>query len=137
MIYELSSENLLQVIVLCDHLKLSTVSMHHLTFPACYTTYCNNTCDSMVFSDGSNGKESACNAGDSGFDPWLRKILWRREWQPIPVFLPEEFHGQRTLVSCSPWCYKELETTKQLTHPHTHTHTHVIVYRGIRVGNEL
>ena len=91
----------------------------------------------MVFSDGSNGKESACNAGDSGFDPWLRKILWRREWQPIPVFLPEEFHGQRTLVNCSPWCYKELETTKQLTHPHTHTHTHVIVYRGIRVGNEL
>ena len=66
--------------VLCDHLKLSTVSMHHLTFPACYTTYCNNTCDSMVFSDGSDGKEPACNAGDSGFDPWLRKILWRREW---------------------------------------------------------
>ena len=28
----------------------------------------------------------------------VRKIPWRREWQPIPVFLPGEFHGQRSLV---------------------------------------
>ena len=33
------------------------------------------------------------------FDPWVRKIPWRREWQPIPVFLPGEFHGQRSLVA--------------------------------------
>ena len=33
-----------------------------------------------------------------GFDPWVRKIPWRREWQPTPVFLPEESHGQRSLV---------------------------------------
>ena len=32
-----------------------------------------------------------------GFDPWVRKIPWRREWLPTPVFLPEEFHGQRSL----------------------------------------
>ena len=30
------------------------------------------------------------------FDPWVRKIPWRREWQPTPVFLPGEFHGQRS-----------------------------------------
>ena len=41
---------------------------------------------------GSDGKESACNAGDPGFDPWVGKIPWRRKWQPTPVFLPREFH---------------------------------------------
>ena len=33
-----------------------------------------------------------------GFDPWIGKIPWRREWQPIPVFLPGECHGQRSLA---------------------------------------
>ena len=32
------------------------------------------------------------------FDPWVRKIPWRREWLPTRVFLPGEFHGQRTLA---------------------------------------
>ena len=33
-----------------------------------------------------------------GFGPWVRKIPWRREWLPTPVFLPGEFHGQRSLA---------------------------------------
>ena len=33
-----------------------------------------------------------------GFDPWVGKIHWRREWQPTPVFLPGEFYGQRSLL---------------------------------------
>ena len=33
-----------------------------------------------------------------GFDPWVRKIPWRRKWQPTPVLLPGKFHGQRSLV---------------------------------------
>ena len=37
-----------------------------------------------------------------GFDPWLGKIPWRRAWQPTPVFLPGESHGQRNLVGYSP-----------------------------------
>ena len=37
-----------------------------------------------------------------GVDPWVRKILWRRKWQPTPVFLPGKFHGQRSLVGYSP-----------------------------------
>ena len=45
-----------------------------------------------------------------GFNPWHGKISWRREWQPTPVFLPGEFHGQR-----SPWGHKELDTTEWLT----------------------
>ena len=36
-------------------------------------------------------------------DPWVRKIPWRREWQPTAVFLPGESHGQRSLVGYSPW----------------------------------
>ena len=32
------------------------------------------------------------------FDPWVEKIPWRRAWQPTPIFLPEESHGQRNLV---------------------------------------
>ena len=37
------------------------------------------------------------------FDPWVGKISWRRKWQPTPVFLPGEFHWQRTLAGYTPW----------------------------------
>ena len=49
-------------------------------------------------------KDSAYNAKDTDrreLNPWVGKILWRREWQPIPVFLPGESHGQRSLVGYS------------------------------------
>ena len=42
---------------------------------------------------------------------WVRKISWRREWLPTPVFLPGESHGQRSLVGYSPWGCKELDMT--------------------------
>ena len=48
------------------------------------------------------------------FDPRVGTIAWRREWQPIPGFLPGEFHGQRSLVGYSPWGGKESHTTQQL-----------------------
>ena len=35
------------------------------------------------------------------FDPWVGKIPWSRKWQPTPVFLPGEFHGQRVLAGGS------------------------------------
>ena len=53
--------------------------------------------------------------GRPGFDPWVGKIPWRREWLPTPVLLPGEFHGQRTLAGYSPWGHKEWNTTDQLT----------------------
>ena len=55
-----------------------------------------------------------------GFDPktWVGKILWRREWQPTPLFLSGEFHGQRSLAGYSSWCCKGLEMTEWLTHTH-------------------
>ena len=45
------------------------------------------------FHSSSAGKESICNAGDPGFDPWVGKIPWRKAWLPIPVFWPGEVHG--------------------------------------------
>jgi len=58
-------------------------------------------------SSGLNGKESACDAGDPGSIPESVRFLWRREWQPIPVFLLGKFYGQRSLVGYSPWGCKE------------------------------
>ena len=54
-------------------------------------------------------------AQETGFDPWVRKILWRREWLPTPVFLPEKSHGQRILMGCSPCGCKESDMTEWLT----------------------
>ena len=52
-------------------------------------------CYAVYFPGGSGGTESACSAGGE-FDPWVRKIPLRREWQPTAVFLPRESHGQRS-----------------------------------------
>ena len=72
----------------------------------------------MGFHGGSDGKESACNAGDPGFDPWAEKILWRKEWLPTPVFFGE-FHGLKILVGYIPWGHKDKDTTEQPTPPFT------------------
>ena len=65
-------------------------------------------------------KEPACQCRRCkrpGFDPWVRKIPWRRAWQPTPLFLPGEFHGERNLVGYNPYGRKELDTTA-----YTHVH---------------
>ena len=49
-----------------------------------------------------------------GFDPSVRKIPWRQKWQPTPVFLPGESHGQRSLAGYSPWGCKESDMTEWL-----------------------
>ena len=61
-------------------------------------------------------KEPACQYRSKrcGFNPWVRKIPWRRAWQPTPVFLPGESRGQRSLVGYSPCCRKESDTTERL-----------------------
>ena len=55
---------------------------------------------------------------------WIRKILWRRKWQPTPVFLPGESHGQRSLAGCSLWGHKESDMTEPLS-------TFTAVARGV------
>ena len=55
-------------------------------------------------------KKLPANAGDrrDGLDPWVKKIPWRRAWQPTPVFLPGDSHGQRSLEEgYSPSGHKE------------------------------
>ena len=65
----------------------------------------------MDLAGGSDGKVSAYNVGRPGFKPWVKKIPWRRKWQPTAVFLPGKSHGQRSLVGYSPWGCKESDMT--------------------------
>ena len=66
-------------------------------------------------------KESTCQCRRCGFNPWVEKIPWRRNWQPkpTPVFLPGEFHGWRNVVGYNPWGCKRIGqyivTKQQLT----------------------
>ena len=69
------------------------------------------------FPGGTSGKEAPCQCGRHegyGLSAWVGRILWQRAWQPTPVFLPGESHGQRSLAGCSPWGRKESDTTEQL-----------------------
>ena len=57
-----------------------------------------------------SGKEPACKfwrQKTCRFDPWVRKIPLKKAGQSMPVFLPGESHGQRSLVDYSPWSRKE------------------------------
>ena len=50
---------------------------------------------------------------ETRFTPWIRKILWRRKWQPTPVFLlGNPMEGERSLVGCTPRSCKELGMTE-------------------------
>ena len=67
------------------------------------------------FPGGASGKEPAyqCRRPKRcGFEPWVGKIPWRRTWQPTPVFLLGESHGQGSLMGCGPQAHKELDTTE-------------------------
>ena len=51
---------------------------------------------------------------EMGVRSWVRKIPWRRAWQPTPVFLPGESHGQRSLLGYSVWGHRESDRTERL-----------------------
>ena len=74
----------------------------------------------LGFPGGASGKEPACQYRRPRFHPWVGRIPWRRRaWQSTPVFLPGEFHGQRSLVGYSPWSRKGwdiTEVTEYCTH---------------------
>ena len=53
-----------------------------------------------------------------GFDPWVRKLPWRRAWQSTPVLLPGETHGQRILGAM----VQRVEKRGKWLSTHTHTH---------------
>ena len=79
---------------------------------------------------GASGKEPTCQCRRCKrcrFDPWVRKIPWRRKWQPTPVFLSGKSHGQRSLVGRGLWDWKESDATEYTAHSacvHTHTRNH-------------
>ena len=89
-------------------------------------TYLVSTCRSMIpprvktvsalssISSGASGEERTCRCRRQELDPWARKVPWKRDWQPTPVLLPGEAHGQRSLAGYSPWGRKESDTTQQL-----------------------
>ena len=66
------------------------------------------------FPGSSEVKAFACNVGDPGLIPGWGRFPWRRKWQPTPVFLPGESHGQRSLMGFSPRGRKESDTTERL-----------------------
>ncbi|XP_060272455.1 phospholipid-transporting ATPase IK isoform X9 [Ovis aries] len=68
-----------------------------------FAFYSGFTAQEVVPCGGACGKESACQCGRDGFDPWVRKMLWRRKWQPTPVFLPGKSHGLRSLALYEGW----------------------------------
>ena len=68
----------------------------------------------LGFPGGAEVKSVCLQCGRSGFDPWVRRIPWRRKWQPTPVFLLGESHGWRSLVGYSPTGRKESDTTERL-----------------------
>ena len=62
-----------------------------------------------------NSKESTCQyrrRRRHWLDPWVRKIPWRRKWQPTPVFFSGKSHGQRSLAGYSPWGHKKSDMTE-------------------------
>ena len=68
-----------------------------------------------VFPGGANGKERVCQCRRHKrceFDPWIRKIPWRKAWQPTPVFFPGESQGWQSLVGCRLWGRTESDTTE-------------------------
>ena len=67
------------------------------------------------FRGGASGKEPACQCRRckrNGFNPWVKKVPWKRVWQPTPIFLLGESSGQSSLAGYSPWGCKELDMTE-------------------------
>ena len=88
---------------------------------------CQNQANTMI---NASGKEPACQGRRlkrHRIHPWVRKIPWRRKWQPTPVFLPGKFLGQRSLAGYHPRGCRRVRYDWVHTHTHKHTHTHTQV----------
>ena len=103
---------------LCAHLFIC----QHICFCVFVSAY-------VCFPGGASGKESAFQRKRHkrhGFDLWVRKIPSRSVWQPTPVFLAGESHGQRSLMGYCPQAHKESDTTEATC---THARTCAYVWR--------
>ena len=90
----------------------------------------------MGFPGGLDSKESACNAGDLGSIPGLRRSPGGGHGNPLWYSCLENLHGQRSLAGCSPWGHKESGTTERLSHSTDNTHAWNKIQKE-RSGREL
>ena len=74
---------------------------------------------------------------ETGFNPWVGKVPWRRKRLPIVIFRHGEFHGQRILAGYSPWGLKELEMTVQFYYFPDETTTKYIIWQDLFLLNSL
>ena len=98
-------------------LKYETIFYQVGTIWCTFLKMCSTFLLGGPFPGGTSGKEPMCQCRRHkrpGFSPWVGKIPWTRAWQPTPVFLPGESHGQRSLAGYSPWGHKESDTTEPL-----------------------
>ena len=61
---------------------------------------------------GSSVGRVCLQCGRPGFNPWVGTIHWRKEWQPTPVIMPGESHGQRSVTDYSPPGHKKSDMTE-------------------------
>ena len=85
-----------------------------------------------------SGKEPTCQCRRCRFDPWVRKIPWRRKWQPAPGFLPGKHYGRRSLVGYSPWGHKVRHdlATKQQQNPKGR-YIRVLFFKGASLVTDM
>ena len=80
--------------------------------------FCVNLKVTTDFPDGSDSKESNCNAGDLGLIPRLRRSPGGGHDKPLQYSCLENFHGQRSLMGYSPWRCKDSDMTERLSTAH-------------------
>ena len=82
-----------------------------------------------------SGKPSTCQRRRSKFNPWVGQIPWRRKWQPPPIFLLGQSHGQTSLAGYSPWGCKrvrhDLTAKQQVSHGKTWVNLVFHKWKGI------
>ena len=90
-------------------IKIARRNINNLRYADDFTT------STIGLPGGTSGTELPCQCMGlkrPGLDPWVRKISWRRKWQPTPVFLPGESYGLRSLASYIPWSCKRSNITE-------------------------
>ena len=85
------------------------------------------------FPGGPSGKESTCQLGRCDSILWIvGTILWRREWQPTPAFLPGKSRGQRSLAGCTPWGHKRVRHSLVTKQKHQKFHIRETNFRSVQ-----
>ena len=80
-----------------------------------------------ISESGARGEEPTCQGRrhkSLRLNPWVEKIPCRMKWQPTPVCLPGESHGQRSLLGYSPWGHKESDANEATWHDNEHVSCH-------------